>query len=77
MAVTRPCCVAVSPSSDLEKRRERAEQHPGHEADVEVKQRRDQRRRMSCAQKTLHATCSSMAAQGTATTTIPSSTRTG
>ena len=68
IAVTSPCCVAVSPSSDREKRRERAEQHPGHEADVEIEQCRDERRRMSCAQESLHATCSSTAAHGHAPT---------
>ena len=65
------------PQIGPQERRQRTKQHPGHEADVEIEQRRHQGRRMSCAQESFHATCSSLTACGTATTITPASTRTG
>ena len=67
------------PEVFAQKRRERPEQHPRHEADVEVEQRGDERRRVPGAKEPSHATCSFRARACTAAprTITPSSTRTG
>src|SRR6185503_1348610 len=55
----------------------RAQQHPGHEADVEVEQRRDQRRRVPGLEESRparHAASTRAIAAGSITLTTPSST---